>query len=55
MKKVEQRQYFWLQFQKTNNSFTVSRTEAYGRGATGMPIPRMTVEGLAVLGIQQAA
>lgn len=39
MKKAEQRQYLWLQFQKTNHNFTVSRTEAYGRGATDMPIP----------------
>lgn len=38
MKRAKQR-LIWLQFQKTNHIFTVSRTGAYGRGASGTPIP----------------
>jgi hypothetical protein len=39
MEWTEQRQDIWLQFQKIGHIFMVSRTAAYGRHASGPPIP----------------
>lgn len=38
MKEAERQPDIWLQFQKTDHKFTVSRTGAYGGGAAGIRI-----------------
>jgi hypothetical protein len=39
MEATEQCQYVWLQFEKIGEIFMVNRTTAYGRRASGRPIP----------------